>query len=456
MKYNRLLVLVVVLSASHAASLSTAAPANRPNVVFVVADDMGWRDTSFQGSPHAKTPHLDDMAAQGVRFDYFYPGQQMCSPGRFALLTGRTPFRTGLHHLGAMRPQEITVAKALKTVGYHTAHFGKWHLGGKGTKTSPVRMGFDKAIWKLNYFDLGDSLDVGNTKEAIALEGDTSVATMRLARDFIREHSADRQPFFVQVCFGSPHSPHRAADEFKAMYAHRPEKEREFLGELSGVDAAVGELRAELRKLGIADNTLVWFTSDNGGITPNSQDPAGKGKTHVGVRTVSVLEWPARVKAPIRTSVPAAHMDMYPTILDITGVTMPQQPVLDGISLVPLLNGRMTERSKPLGFLLWNGKLNQEKFDDIDFVSDTQGVLIDGQYKLIVPPQRADSTQKDRSIRLHDIFADPAEKTNLAAEHPDIVQRLRATLENWQRSVQASYDGQDFAKTNDSNQNRSE
>ena len=100
-----------------------AEPPARPNVVFVVADDMGWRDTGFQGSPHAKTPHLDDMASKGVRFDYFYPGQQMCSPGRFAILTGRNPCRTGLHHLGAMRPQEITLARALKTAGYRTGAF---------------------------------------------------------------------------------------------------------------------------------------------------------------------------------------------------------------------------------------------------------------------------------------------------------------------------------------------
>ena len=303
----------------------------------------------------------------------------MCSPGRFALLTGRTPFRTGLHHLGAMRPEEITLAKALKTVGYHTAHFGKWHLGNKGTKTSPVRMGFDKAIWRLNYFDLGDSLDVGDTKETVPLEGDTSVATMR----------------------------------------------------------------PELQKLGIADHTLVWFTSDNGGTTKDSQDPAGKGKTHVGVRTVSVLEWPARLTKPIRTSVPATHVDMYPTILDITGVTMPQQPVLDGISLVPLLDGKMTERSKPLGFLLWNGK--QQEFSGINFVNDTQAVFIDGKYKLIVPPQRGDDTKTVQTIRLHDIFADPAEKTNLAADQPELVKRMRATLETWQLSVRDSYDGKDFA-----------
>lgn len=419
-----------------ATSALQAADSKKTNVIFVVADDMGWRDTGFQGSPHAKTPHLDDMAGKGVRFDYFYPGQQMCSPGRAAILTGRNPCRTGLHHLGAIRSQEVTLAKALKAAGYKTAHFGKWHLGGEAT--SPVKMGFDEAIWKINYFDLGASLQKNDTKEMVPLEGDTSVATMKLALEYIRKQAAEKQPFFVQVCFGSPHAPHKAADEFKARYKDLPAKQQDFYGEISGLDAAVGGLRAELKKLGLADDTLVWFTSDNGGITPQSQDPAGKGKMNVGVRTVSVLEWPARVKQPLRTSVVCGHVDMYPTVLDLTSVKMPNQPILDGISLVPLLDGRMRERPKPLGFLLWNGKGG---FDKADFVNDTQGVWIDGKYKLIVEPEKA-----GKPVVLYDIYADPAYKSNLADKQSDVVTKMRQALVEWQGSVRASYDGKDYAK----------
>lgn len=168
---------------------------------------------------------------------------------------------------------------------------------------------------------------------------------------------------------------------------------------------------AELKKLNIADNTLLWFTSDNGGITPNSQDPAGKGKMNVGVRTVSVLEWPARIKQPIRTSVPAAHVDMYPTVLEITGVKMPGQLEIDGLSLLPLFDGKMTERNKPLGFMLWNEK--GTKFEQIEFTAHTQGVWIDGKYKLIVPPipdPDAKKAKQKAELRLFDIFADPAEE----------------------------------------------
>jgi arylsulfatase A-like enzyme len=430
-------------------ALAGQASGARPNIVLVVADDLGWRDTGYAGSPVAKTPALDQMAAGGVRFDYFYSAQQMCSPGRFAILCGRTPFRCGLHHLGATRPQEITIAKALKTVGYATAQFGKWHLGDGAT--NPVKMGFDQATWSPNYYDLGAKLRVGDSKDTVPLEGDTSVATMNLALEYIRKQAADRRAFFTYVCFGSPHSPHKATEEFKAPYQNEAGK-ADFWGEIAGIDAAVANLRAELRRLGIADNTLVWFTSDNGGITPQSMDPAGLGKGRIGARTAAVLEWPGRIKHPIRTSVVCAHQDIYPTILEIVGVAMPGQPVLDGVSLAPLLEGAMKERPKPLGFLLWNGTGN---FADIDFVKDPQAVWIDGSYKLTVTPAGAGAGKAKGAppdagppppVRLVDIYADPAEKTDLAEKKPEVVARLRPALEAWQRSVRASYDGRDYAR----------
>ncbi len=440
------LTLLALMICSVAAWSGNSVAAERPNIVFVVADDMGWHDTGYSGNSKVKTPHLDDFASRGVRFDYFYAAQQMCSPGRFAIMTGRNPFRTGLHQLGSMRPQEITLAEALKTVGYHTAHFGKWHLG--TTSTTPGKKGFDEVIWKLNFFDLGASLENEQTKELVPLKGDTSVATMDLALDFIRRQAAAKEPFFVQVCFGSPHSPHQAADEFKSLYQDLSENQQNFLGELSGVDAAVGNLHSELKKLGIAENTLVWFTSDNGGITPQSLDPAGLGKTKIGARTVSLLEWPALIKQPLRTSVVVGQWDIYPTLLDIVGVKMPDQPPLDGISLLPLLKGEMAERPKPVGFMLRSRQGNPKKkiaggIENIDFVADTQGVWIDGKHKLVVTPTEDPAAPH---LKLVDIYADPAEKQNLAADHPDVVTRLRAALDSWRKSVRASFDGHDYAR----------
>lgn len=434
---KRILILFAALLPAPQAALH-AVDAAKPNIVLVVADDMGWRDTGYSGNPDIKTPNLDAMARRGVRFDYFYAGQHICSPGRFAILTGRAPFRTGLDGLGSMRKEEITIAKALKTVGYHTAHFGKWHLG--HTATTPVKMGFDEAIWRLGTFDLGESLKVGDTKEMVPLKGDTSVAVMELALDFVRKQAAAEQPFFVQVCFGSPHEPHIAAEEFKALYQDLPEKRRDFLGEVSGLDAAVGNLHAELKKLQVAENTIVWFTSDNGGITPQSKEPSGKGKTTIGARTVALLEWPGRVK-PQQTSMPCGHIDIYPTLLDVIGITMPKQPLVDGISLVPLLGGTMTERPKPMGFMLRRDKIAQIKLEDVDFIGDTEGVWIDGKLRLVSHPAIDDEPAR---LALYDIFADPAFQNDLAAKQPDDVIRMRKALDEWRSSVRASFEGKDY------------
>ena len=434
---KRSLILLAALLPAPQAALQ-AADAAKPNIVLVVADDMGWRDTGYSGNPDIKTPNLDAMAKRGVRFDYFYAGQHICSPGRFAILTGRAPFRTGLDGLGSMRPEEITVAKALKTVGYHTAHFGKWHLG--HTNTTPVKMGFDEAIWRLGTFDLGESLKVGDTKEMIPLKGDTSVAVMELALDFVRKQAAAEQPFFVQVCFGSPHEPHIAAEEFKALYKDLPENRRDFLGEVSGLDAAVGNLHAELKKLQVAENTIVWFTSDNGGITPQSKEPSGKGKTTIGARTVALLEWPGCVK-PQQTSMPCGHIDIYPTLLDVNGITMPNHPPVDGISLVPLLGGKMTERPKPMGFMLRRDKIAQVKLEEVDFIGDTEGVWIDGKLRLVSHPAIDNEPAR---LALYDIYADPAFQNDLAAKQPDDVIRMRKALDEWRTSVRASFEGKDY------------
>jgi arylsulfatase A-like enzyme len=415
----------------------------RPNVVIVLADDLGWRDTGYQGSPYAKTPQLDDMAAKGVRFDYFYAAQQMCSPGRFGILTGRAPFRCGIPFLDPIRPEEITIAKALKTSGYATGHFGKWHLG--SGPVHPTNMGFDISWYSPNFFDIGGKLTCG--KETAVVTDDSSVFTMDLAIDWIRKQVAAKQPFFSYVCFGSPHDPHRGADRFKALYkdvsvppefkAAKASSFADFYAEISGVDAAVGKLRAALRELKVADDTLVWFTSDNGGIKPFSKDQAGLGKGRIGVRTAACLEWPARITKPIRTDCACVHMDMYPTILDIAGVRIPNQPVVDGVSLAPLLEGRMARREKPIGFMLGPSK---DRLPNTDFVTGTSAVWIDGNYKLSIPA----GVGGKGNLKLVEIYADPAEKTDLAAKEPERVKKMCADLDTWRKSVRDSYDGKDY------------
>jgi arylsulfatase A-like enzyme len=411
---------------------------SKPNIIFVVADDMGFRDTGFSGNPIAKTPHLDRMAAEGLRFDQFYSAAGTCSPGRMAILTGRTPMRARMvHTVGPMQEGEVTVAAALKTAGYETGHFGKWGLGRE--ETHPLNVGFDEAVWSKNYFDLGAAFFVGDSDKRdeapVKTTGDTSVAIMEIALAFIEKRAQRDQPFFVQICFGSPHAPHQAAEEFKRLYPDLPESEREFWGEISGLDAAVGKLRDELRRLGIADDTLLWFVSDNGGI---SEASGIERKGRIGTRTIGLLEWPRTITKPMRTDIPVCHVDMYPTVLDIVGVTMQHQPVIDGISLRPLFEGRLEKRPKPLGFV--SGSY-ADKGDPTACEFQT-AAWIDGQHMLRrgLPTKR----RKTESVTLYDVLVDPDQEKDLAEGHPEQVRHMLDDLAAWQESVRSSFAGRDY------------
>jgi arylsulfatase A-like enzyme len=423
-----------------AANTSDGASPSKPNIIFVVADDMGFKDTGYSGNPIAKTPHLDRMAAEGLRFDYFYSAHGTCSPGRMAILTGRTPLRARMvTTIGPMQAGEVTVAAALKTIGYETAHFGKWGLGREDTH--PLKVGFDEAVWSKNYYDLGAAFFIGDSDKRdempVKTTGETSLAIMEVALDFIGKRAKRDQPFFAQICFGSPHAPHQAAEEFKRLYPDLPENERNLWGEISGLDAAVGKLREELRHLNIADNTLLWFVSDNGGISGTS---GIEKKGRIGTRTVGLLEWPRKIPKPMQTDVPVCHIDMYPTVLDIVGVTMQHQPVIDGISLLPLFEGRMESRPKPLGFIS-GGYADKEDPTLCDF---NNAAWIDGRHMLRFDPPT--KQRKTESIALYDIRTDPAQESNIANQHPHEVQRMLKELAAWRESVKTSFAGKDYIR----------
>jgi arylsulfatase A-like enzyme len=423
-----------------AATGPDGAARSRPNIIFVVADDMGFKDTAHSGNLIVKTPHLDRMAAEGLRFDNFYSAAGTCSPGRMAILTGRTPLRARMTTtVGPMQEGEVTVAAALKTAGYETGHFGKWGLGRDGTH--PLKVGFDEAVWSKNYFDLGAAFFVGDSdkrEEApVRTTGDTSVAIMNIALDFIGKRAQSKKPFFAQICFGSPHAPHEAAEEFKKLYPGLPENEQNLWGEISGLDAAVGKLREELKRLHIADNTLVWFVSDNGGISPTS---GIEKKGRIGARTIGLLEWPRKISKPMQTAVPVCHIDMYPTVLDMVGINMEHQPVVDGISIVPLFDGRMESRPKPLGFIS-GGYADKE---DPTLCEFNNAAWLDGRHMIQFDPPT--KRRKTESVALYDILADPGQERNIADQHPGEVQRMLKELDAWRESVKASFAGKDYIR----------
>ncbi len=319
------------------ATSSVHAAPTKPNIVLVMADDQGWGDTGYNGHPELKTPNLDQLAASGLRFDRFYTAHFNCSPTRASVMTGRHPHRMGTFGPGSpIRPQEITVAKVLQSAGYATGHFGKWHLNGKNgdknTKAipgravlasdplSPGKMGFDEWVSADNFFDLDPVLGRNGVPEKF--HGDGSDVVTDEALKFIRKQAAAGKPFLTVVWFGNPHTPHEALPADKAIYSALAEKDQNYYGEITGIDRNVGKLRTALRELKVADNTLLWYCSDNGGAAgPKSTGDLRGSKGTLwegGLRVPGLVEWPARIPQPFVSQMPCCTSDIYPTVLEAT------------------------------------------------------------------------------------------------------------------------------------------
>ena len=449
----------------------------RPDIVLVMADDQGWGDMAYNGHADLETPHFDAMAAAGLRFDRFYAAAPVCSPTRGSVMTGRHPNRFGCFSWGhTLRPQETTIAEALRASGYTTGHFGKWHLGSvrEGSPVNPGASGFDEWFSAPNFFD-NDPV-MSRRGKAVPVKGESSMVTVDAALAWIRECVAAKKRFLAVVWFGSPHSPHRALDDDRRPYAHLPEAQQHFYGEITAMDRAFGKLRDALGDLGIRENTLLWYTSDNGAL-PNVGSSGGhrgrKGGVYDGGFLVpAMLEWPARIRAPRATAVRCNSSDIFPTLLEVTGARLERAVPLDGVSLVPLLDGAMDRRARPMGFwrftakgirtpsMEWMAELleaqkagregNRERLRLDAGSLETQysendlagwSAWIDGDWKL---HQRAGDGSKEPRYELYDLAADPAETNDLAAAQPERTARLRAALEDWQRSVVRSLNGGDY------------
>ncbi|MDY7108713.1 MAG: sulfatase-like hydrolase/transferase [Planctomycetota bacterium] len=455
---------------------SATGAAGRPNVILCMADDQGWGDVAYNGHPALQTPHLDAMAAAGLRFDRFYAAAPVCSPTRGSVLTGRHPNRFGCFSWGhTLRPQEITLAEALKAAGYATGHFGKWHLGSvcEGSPVNPGASGFDRWFSAPNFFDNDPIL----SREGIATptRGESSMVTVDAALEFIRERAGGDRPFFAVIWFGSPHRPHHAAEEDLARYMDEPPGVRDFYGEITGIDRAVGRLRRELRTLNIHENTILWYCSDNGGLKTDSSGGRGrKGSIYEGgLRVPAILQWPARLPAARTTGLPCTTSDIYPTLLDLLGVRIDNRPPLDGISLAPLIDGRMNARPAPIGFwkfdapgrgvpsntlmteLLQAQQAGHELADKSRLRLDA--AVISRQYPADTLPGHAAWLDwpwklhriEDRetgviSFELYNLMQDPGEQHDVAAENEARLETMKSALRDWQRSVVRSLNGEDY------------
>lgn len=457
----------------------TMSAAEKPNIVLVMADDQGWGDMAYNGHPVLKTPNFDQAAETGLRFDRFYAAAPVCSPTRASVMTGRHPNRMGVFKWGyPIRPREITVAEALKTAGYVTAHFGKWHLGSvrKDSPVHPGKNGFDYWLSAPNFFD-NDAI-LSQQGKAVQTHGESSVVTVDAALQWIREHANGEQPMLAVVWFGSPHSPHRAVEEDRALYDDQPKAAQHFYGEVTGMDRAFGKLRGGLDDLGIRENTILWYCSDNGAL-PKVGSTGGhrgnKGQVYDGGLLVpSILEWPARIQKPRTTGFRCNTSDIYPTLLEIAGVAMKDQPKLDGESLLPLIRGEMNQRPRPMGFwdypaggistpsATWMAELlkAQQAGGDLKAhpssrkaaelpqpaysVSEFPGhaAWLDGDWKL----HRIARKNGRITWELYDLSRDPAEANDVADDEKQQVASMRKELELWLASVARSLNGGDYAK----------
>jgi arylsulfatase A-like enzyme len=416
-----------------------SAAADRPNVVFFLADDLGREDCGFMGGKEIKTPHLDKLAAAGTKLDAFYV-QPVCSPTRAALMTGRYPMRHGLQ-VGVVRPwaqyglplEERTLAQALKEAGYATAIVGKWHLGHHAPEYLPTRRGFDRQYGHYNgaldYFthDRDGGHDWHRDDKASRDEGYATHLLAKEAAAFVAE-AAGKKPFFLYVPFNAVHAPHQVPPEYLKPYPNLQGERQKYAGMLAAMDEAVGQVVAAVEKAGVRKDTLFVFSSDNGGpapgkVTDNGKYRAGKATLYEGgVRVAAFATWDGRVPAGATVTEPLHIVDWYPTLVRLCGAKAEQPLPVDGRDLWPTLTEK---KPSPHDAILLNTTPNN-------------GAVRAGDWKLVVSAGADDpdgaapkKAAGKASVELFDLKADPFEKANLADKHPDKVKELRAVLDGF-------------------------
>lgn len=448
----------------------------KPNIILCMADDQGWGDMGYNGHPVIKTPNFDSMASSGLRLDRFYSAAPVSSPTRGSVLTGRNPNRFGCFSWGyTLRPQEITVAEALKTAGYVTGHFGKWHLGPvrQNSPVNPGNSGFDKWFSSPNFFD-NDPI-MSREGKAVQTSGESSMVTADAALEFIRNQSDKKKPFLAVVWFGSPHNPYSAEEHDRELYAGEEVKMQHYLGEITGMDRALGKIRQELKTLGLSRNTILWFCSDNGGLAGFSSTGGRGAKGQIyegGLRVPAIIEWPERIPGNRVSDFPSFTSDIYPTLLEIAGITMKDQTVLDGMSLLPLIENKIQTREKPMGFWQFpaRGKVTpsaklmaellKEQLAGITEVADSLLDLDAGELKILYNEDlfpghsawlnwpyklhRIDSENGEPLFELYDLETDPGETNDLSASMPEKVISMKKDIETWLKSVVNSLNGGDY------------
>jgi len=439
-----------------------------------MADDQGWGDVGYNEHPYLKTPNLDAMASNGARFNRFYAASAVCSPTRASVMTGRHPLRFGVcsANCGHIKQEELTLAELVKEQGYRTGHFGKWHLGtltrdvldaNRGGREKfvedyapPWDHGFDVSFvteskvptWNpmitppKSAEDVSDRLIEGEdfgtyywtgAKQIVTdnLMGDDSRIIMDRVIPFVEESVANETPFLSVVWFHTPHLPVLTGEEQRRPYSGLSEDQQHYYGVISALDLQVGRLRAKLKELGVSDNTLLFYTSDNG---PEGKEVTGrtqgmtKGLTgrkrslhEGGIRVPGIVEWPDGINAGTIVETPCFTSDYFPTIANILGIDLQAMDrPFDGVDLIPLISNPQRERNRNMAF----------EFQD-------QAALIGDRFKIY-------SMDKGNSFSMYDLMDDPGEQMDIASEKENIFTAMVGEWLDWKQSQEKSASGFDY------------
>jgi arylsulfatase A len=430
---------------------SLASAVGPPNVIVLLADDMGNGDTSCYGAKDIRTPNIDSLAASGIRFTSYYAPAPICSPSRAGMITGRYPLRAGMStskniasamNEPGLATREITIAELAKTRGYATAVFGKWHLGST-PECQPNSQGFDLFLGHhascvdcfshMYYASEPWYHDLYRNRDEIFEDG--AHMTDLITREALRFIDAHREtPFLIYVAFNTPHYPMVAHAKYLKMYEHLPMPRRVAAALCAGIDDAVGQIRTRLRERGLLDNTLVFFASDNGAASPSKRGEGGSSnapyreyKTSLfegGIRLPGIVSWPARVPAGVVSDQPVVGMDIFATAAEAMGADLPKDRTIDGRSWFPLFKN-------PDAII----------HDAIFFEWADQYAVRSGKWKYVENGFiNMESSRKNRAtgadaVYLADVVADPGEKKNVREQFPEVAEKLGKLHERWRAEI---------------------
>lgn len=428
----------------------------KPNIIFVMADDLGWADINAFDPMHRdyyETPNIDRLARQGMKFNQAYTNAANCSPTRAALISGQYYPHQPIYHVGnpsqgkmipapnahALPLDKITVAEALKQGGYHTGFIGKWHIGDPPA-TGPKQQGFDLNVggydagnpgaWEGEYFQPNNNPYIDDAKKNEYL---TDYLT-RKAIDFIEDHR--EQPFYLQLSYYTPHSPFQAPEQLIRKYKQKNGRDGHdnptYAAMIESLDSGVGQLMDKLSELGIAENTIFIFYSDNGGlggygylgheesnVTDNSPLKGGKTTFYEGgIRVPLIIRWPEVIAPGSQSEEPVITIDFYPTFLDAAGIRKPEHYLLDGLSLMSLFKNPDTMLDRPALYWHFPGYPNSA------WRTGPVSVIRQGPWKLM-------KFYENDQIELYNLNQDISEQHNLASDQPKTRQRLQNELEQW-------------------------